>query len=84
MNTDTMGVYGNYFLKRAIFAYIGLGANLPEDAIWVTKQAGCLKASTNTRSILKKAPCLPRKHSGPSGFTIRMASRLRIASIASL
>ena len=28
MNTDTMGVYGNYYLKRAIVAQVGLGANL--------------------------------------------------------
>ena len=29
MNTDTMGVYGNYYLKRAIVAQLGLGANFP-------------------------------------------------------
>ena len=34
MNTDTMGVYGNYYLKRAMVSQIGLGANLPEDAVY--------------------------------------------------
>jgi hypothetical protein len=34
MNTDTIGVYGNYYLKRAIITQVGLGANLPEDAIY--------------------------------------------------
>jgi hypothetical protein len=34
MNTDTMGVYGNHYLKRAMVTQIGLGANLPGDAIY--------------------------------------------------
>jgi hypothetical protein len=34
MNTDTMGTYGTYYLKRAIVAMVGLGANLPEDAVY--------------------------------------------------
>jgi len=34
MNTDTMGVYGNYYLKRAIIAQQALGANVPQDAVY--------------------------------------------------
>ena len=34
MNTDTMGVYSNYYLKRAIVAMAGLGANQVDDAIY--------------------------------------------------
>ena len=34
MNTDTMGVYGNYYLKRAIVALAGLGANQQDDAVY--------------------------------------------------
>jgi hypothetical protein len=34
MNTDTVGVYGDFYLKRAIVSMIGLGANQPADAIY--------------------------------------------------
>jgi hypothetical protein len=34
LNIDTMGVYGNYYLKRAIVSQVGLGANLVEDAVY--------------------------------------------------
>ena len=34
LNTDTVGVYGDYYLKRAILAQQGLGANLVEDAVY--------------------------------------------------
>jgi hypothetical protein len=39
MSTDTMGVYGNSYLKRAIIAMGGLGANQPEDAIYPNSAA---------------------------------------------
>jgi hypothetical protein len=34
MNTSAVGVYGTDYLKRAIISMAGLGANLPEDAIY--------------------------------------------------
>jgi hypothetical protein len=34
MNTETMGVYGNAYLRRAVVALVGLGANQPEDAVY--------------------------------------------------
>jgi hypothetical protein len=34
MNTESVGVYGTNYLKRAAMTLVGLGANLPEDAIY--------------------------------------------------
>lgn len=34
MNTDTVGVYGNYYLKRAILTILGMGALPPEESIY--------------------------------------------------
>jgi hypothetical protein len=34
LNTDTMGVWGNAYLKRAVIAMAGLGANQCDDAIY--------------------------------------------------
>lgn len=34
MNVNAMGVYGNFYAKRAVVSTIGLGANPPEDAVY--------------------------------------------------
>ena len=34
MNIDTMGVYGNFYMKRAIITTLGLGSNTAEDAVY--------------------------------------------------
>jgi hypothetical protein len=62
MNTDTMGVYGNYYLKRAIIAQAGLGANLPEDAIYplsLGDEAGRPLDGANRYTLHFEANALP-------------------------
>jgi hypothetical protein len=38
MPTELMGVYGDHYLKRAVVALVGLGANQPEDAVYPVAQ----------------------------------------------
>ena len=82
MNTDTMGVYGTTTWKRAIVAQLGLGANLPEDAIYplnLADETGKPLDGANQYTLhFEKgaAPPVPRVLVySPS--TTRMASRLR-------
>ena len=39
MNLDSIGVYGDFYVKRAVVAMMGLGANQPEDAVYPFLQA---------------------------------------------
>lgn len=54
MNTNTMGVYGNYYVKRAIVANMGLGANQPEDAVYpmnLADKAGAPLTGANSYTL---------------------------------
>jgi hypothetical protein len=62
MNTYTMGVYGNYYLKRAIVTQLGLGANLPEDAVYplnLGDEAGRPLEGANTYVVQFSKETLP-------------------------
>jgi hypothetical protein len=57
MNTDTMGVYGNYYLKRAIIAQVGLGANLPQDAVCPSPTVLPTQVTVSAELTIRTANC---------------------------
>ena len=73
MNTDTMGVYGVYYLKRAIVANIGIGADLVDDAIYPSNVADDtghpLDGGSEYTLPFDKGALPPPAHSGPSRST---------------
>jgi hypothetical protein len=79
MNTDTMGVYGTYYLKRAIVALVGLGANRPEDAVYPLNIGDAdgkpLAGRTSMCCILPKARFRPWPPSGRLRCMTRTGSR---------
>ena len=87
MNTNTMGVYGDYYLKRAIVTQLGLGANVPEDAIYPInlgdEAAGRLMEPISTSCTSIRARHRPRPPFGQSHFMTRMDIKLPIRSTAS-
>ena len=87
MNTDTMGVYGNYYLKRAIVAQLVWARICPRTpsirSISPTIPASRSTAPTNTPSRSRRAPRLRSTRSGRSRSTIRTDSRSATPSTAS-
>ena len=79
MNTNAMGVYGDYYVKRAVVAMAGLGANQVEDAIYplqLTDADGQPRTAPTGTSCTSTPVSFPRSTpSGPSPCTTRRASR---------
>ena len=76
VSADTMGVYGNFYLKRATLALVGLGSNPPEDTIYplaFTDGEGKPLTGESNYVLHFDAQELPRRR--PSGRSPRMTRR---------
>jgi hypothetical protein len=84
MNTETKGVYGNYYLKHAIIAQLGLGANLQEDAVYpmvtVDESGKPLDGVNNYILHFDKGARRLSTPSGRSRYTGRIATPASTAS----
>ena len=76
---ETMGVYGNHYLKRATLAMVGLGSNPPEDAIYplafTDGDGNPLDGEHDYRLHFDASSCRRRRRSGHSPCTTAKASR---------
>ena len=83
MNTDTVGVYGNYYLKRALLTILGMGAIPPEEGIYpiVFTDADGTQLDGENDYVLTSTSrnCHQSTPSGRSRCTTRKASRLQRA-----
>ena len=82
MNTDTMGVYGNYYLKRVIVTQLGREQTFPRTlstrSTYSTVGANLWTERTSTRSTSIRVPLLPLMPSGRSRSTTKTVSKWQI------
>jgi hypothetical protein len=81
MNIDTMGVYGNFYVKRAIITMVGLDANPAEGAVYPILMADAdgkpLTGTTTMSCTSARTRCRQCTRSGRSPCTTPRASRPR-------
>jgi hypothetical protein len=85
VNTETIGVYGNDYLKRAVIAQVGLGANPPGDAIYplLLTDADGAQPDGDLDYVIHFDACHRWTPSGRSRCTTPRASRSATRSTAS-
>ena len=86
-NLDTIGVYSNFYMKRAIIAMLGLGSNEAAAAVYPRPRPRCIRscsptatatlsaATTTTSCTSTLANCRPSVRSGQQRSTTRTGSR---------